>query len=267
MVDIHSHILPLIDDGSHSLDESVAMLQRSVASGVHAIVATPHLFPGYYTASTQERNEAIAALQEEANRCKLPIKILPGRECFGNLELYQYEKDVNQLTIMPGGKYLLMESPMHGIPGYVDEMITDLRAKRITPILAHAERYADVIENPNLLQNYIAQGCLIQINVGSLLGKFGKAIQRTAEILLLHRMGHIVASDMHSRNSVALGEGFDVLAKLVGIDETKALVSERPRAVVQKRRVKRWEPLEYRPEKRLKNLWGLIPSPQKTGTR
>jgi protein-tyrosine phosphatase len=258
MVDIHSHILPLIDDGSHSLEESIAMLQRSIASGVNAMVATPHLYPGCYTASTRDRDEMIAALQEEASRRELQIQILPGRECFFSLEIYQYEKDLSKLTIADGGRYLLIESPMQGIPQSVDEMILGLQANHVTPIIAHAERYLDVIEDANRLHKYIQQGCLIQINIGSLLGKYGKVIQRTAEVLLEHRMGHIVASDMHSRHSIALGEGFDVLSKLVGIDEAKCLVEDRPRAVIQNRPVKRWDPLEYRPRKHFRNLWGLL---------
>ena len=258
MVDIHSHILPLLDDGSHALEESIVMLQKSIASGVDAIVATPHLYPGRYTASTVDRDQALSELLAEVSQQQLQIEIFPGRECFFAPEMYDYEKDIGKLTITDNGKYLLIESPMGEIPQYVDQMIFDLQIKGITPVIAHAERYHDVIENPNLVHKYIQMGCLIQINVGSLLGEAGSDIQRTAKILLEHRMGHIVASDIHTRMSTPLGEGFETLTEIVGREEGLRLVEERPRAVIENLAVRCLDPLEYRPKKGFRNLWGLL---------
>ena len=258
MVDIHSHILPQIDDGSQSLEQSIVMLERSIASGVDAIVATPHLYPGYFIASTEQRDEKITELKAEVRRRKLPIEVLPGRECFFNPEIYDYEKDLGKLTIPDRGKYLLIESPMQEIPKYVDQMVFDLQVNGITPIIAHAERYYDVITDPNVLHKYIEAGCLIQINIGSVVGRYGKPIQRTAVILLEHHLGHIVASDMHSPHSMSLGEGLAALSEIVGETEAKRLVDERPRAVIQSGSVGRPDPLTYRPKKHFANLWGLL---------
>ena len=258
MVDIHSHILPLLDDGSYALEESIVMLQKSIASGVDAIVATPHLYPGRYMASTLDRDQALAELQAEVKQQQLQIEIFPGRECFFAPEIYDHEKDIGKLTITDNGRYLLIESPMQEIPQYVDQMIFDLRMKGITPIIAHAERYHDVIETPNLLHKYIQMDCLIQVNVGSLLGESGGRIQRTANILLEHRMGHIVASDMHTRTSTPLGEGLEALIEIVGKEEGLRLVEERPRAVIENLPVRCPDPLEYRPKKGFRNLWGLL---------
>jgi protein-tyrosine phosphatase len=129
------------------------------------------------------------------------------------------------------------------------------------PIIAHAERYYTIIEDPNLLHRYIQMGCLIQVNVGSLLGESGGYIQRMAEILLTHQMGHIVASDMHTRSSIALGEGFEALSEIVGKEESLRLVKERPRAIIQNLPVQLPDPLAYRPKKRFENLWRLFSKP------
>jgi protein-tyrosine phosphatase len=120
MVDIHSHILPLLDDGSYSLDESIVMLKKSIVSGVDVIVATPHLYPGRYAASTMDRDEAFTELQDEVKRCQLQIEMFPGRECYFSPEIYDYEQDLGKLTITDNGRYLLIESPMQEIPQYAD---------------------------------------------------------------------------------------------------------------------------------------------------
>ena len=261
MVDIHSHILPQIDDGSQSLDESIFMLRKSIASGVDAIVATPHLTPGTFTAPTVYRDQMMKELQAEVERQQLPIEIFPGRECYFSPSIYNYEKDLGKLTITDNGKYLLIESPMSEIPQYVDRMIFDLQVKGITPIIAHAERYHDIIKNPNLLHKYIEMGCLIQVNIGSLLGRSGEQVQRTAEILLEHQMGHIIASDIHSDASIPLGAGFEALSEIVSQEEALRLVEERPRAIIQNLSVRRLDPLAYRPKKSFKNLWGFLSKP------
>jgi len=261
MVDIHSHILPLIDDGSRSLDESIVMLQKSINSGVDAIVATPHLFPGAYMAPTEQRDERLKELRAEVQRMQLPIEIISGRECYFSPEIYTYEKNLGKLTINDNGKYLLIEAPMQEIPHYVDQMIFDIQVRGITPIIAHAERYHEMIQNPNLTHKYINVGCLIQVNMGSLLGRYGKRIQHTAQIMLEHQMVHIIASDMHTQTSMPLGEGFETLSQMVGQEEAQHLVEDRPRAVIQNRPVDRPAPLTYHPQKSFKNLWGFFRKP------
>ena len=261
MVDIHSHILPLIDDGSCSLDESLVMLKESIHSGVDAIVATPHLLPGSYMAPTEHRDERLRELREEVQRLQLPIEIISGRECYFSPEIYTYEKDLGKLTINDNGKYLLIEAPIQEIPQYVDRMIFDIQVRGITPIIAHAERYYDIIQNPNLTHKYINVGCLIQVNVGSFLGRYGKRIQQTAEILLEHQMVHIVASDMHTQTSMFLGEGFETLSQIVGPEEARCLVEDRPRAVIQNRSVEHPEPLVYHSKRSFKNLWRFFNKP------
>ncbi len=255
MVDIHTHILPKVDDGSDSLEESLAMLRRSAVSGVDVIVATPHWLPGSFMVSNKQRDVLADELRAMAMQAGISIQIVTGRECYFAPEIFSFDEDFHRFTFANMGKYLLIESPMQQIPPYVEQMVFDIQVRGITPIIAHVERYADVIRDPNIISKFIEKGCLIQINTGSIRGRYGSEVQHTAHILLRHRLAHIVASDMHTSHSAPLGEVFIELSRIVGEAETMKLIDARPRAVVEGRPVPRPEPLEYRPKKSWWKFW------------
>jgi len=260
MVDIHSHILPGVDDGAISMDESIEMLKKSANSGVDTIVATPHLMPGRYIAKAKSTDTLISELQEQALHHGVDIKILPGRECHLSPEIFDSEEDLKKITINNAGKYVLAEPPFLEFPDYVEKMIFEFQVRGIIPILAHVERYNEVIRNPGFIYKYIQKDCLTHVNVGSLMGRYGSDVEKTSHILLRHRMVHIVASDMHSPHSMPLGDGFGVVAEIVGREEAMNLLDIRPRAVVEGKSVTIPQPLEYSRKRSIWNLWGLINS-------
>lgn len=245
MVDIHSHILPGIDDGSESIEESIEMLINASKSGVDTIVATPHLLPGEYMAPSSLVTQVTQELQEEAKQEKIPIQIIKGRECYLSPETFQYDKKIEKLTIADAGKYMLIEFPFQEIPRYVDDMIFELRIKGIIPIIAHVERYLDVTIDPNRILKFIQDGCVIQVNAGSFFGRYGQKVKETAEILLEHKMVHVIASDMHTPSSFVLGEAFQKITDLVGEKEAKNMFDVRPRAIVEGKMSSTPEPTEY----------------------
>ena len=257
MVDIHSHILPGVDDGSGSIEESIEMLINAVKSGVDTIVATPHLLPGSYVAPTSLVNQLTEELQEKAEQKNIPIQIIKGRECYLSPETFEYEKDLDKLTIADGGKYMLVEFPFREIPRYVDNIIFELRTKGIVPIIAHVERYLDIIVNPNRIIQFIQNGCVIQVNAGSFLGNYGHKSKKTAEILLEYKMIHLIASDMHTSNSLALGEAFQKILDMVGEKEAMNMFEVRPRAIIKGELISIPELIEYR-RKTFRNFWGLF---------
>jgi len=258
MVDIHSHILPGVDDGPESMEESIQMLINSVESGVDTVVATSHLLPGEYMKPTSLINQLTQELQENAKQENILIKIVKGRECYLTPEIYDYEKDPKNLSIN-NKKYLLTEMPFGEIPDYVNEMIFELQVKGIVPIIAHVERYFDVISNPNRILELIHSGCIIQVNAGSFFGKYGQKAKATAKILMEHKMIHVIASDMHSSNSLTLGEAFTEIENMVGKEEATKLFEVRPRAIVEGKTFSIPEPIEYQ-RKTFRNLWGLLKS-------
>jgi protein-tyrosine phosphatase len=258
MIDIHAHIIPDVDDGAESMEDSIAMLRKSAASGVNTIVATPHLLPGSYMISTDRQNEILLELKNLVVELNIPIEILPGRECYLTPEIFEFEKDLHKLTINSAGKYILVELPFHDTPDYVYQIIFDFQMKGITPIIAHPERYHDVIYNPNFVRTFIEKDCLIQVNIGSVLGKYGSEVKKTSQILLENRMAHIIASDMHTSHSTPLGSGSDAISEIVGNEESRNLLYRRPKALIEGRALAIPEPLDYRPKRNLWNLWGLL---------
>ena len=255
MVDLHSHILPQIDDGSDSFEESLLMLKRAAMSGVDTIVATPHWLPGSFMVSNGQRDVLVDKLQMMTDEAGISIKIVPGRECYFAPELFGFDEDFNNFTVGRMGRYLLIESPMQQIPSYVDQMVFDIQVRGIIPIIAHVERYADVISDPNVVLKFIENGCLIQVNMGSIRGRYGPNVQDTALALLSHHMVHIVASDMHTSHSTPLGEGLMELNRVVGVEEARELVDARPRAVVEGVPVSKREPLVYSRKKPWWKIW------------
>ena len=258
MVDIHAHILPGVDDGAVSMDESIEMLRISADSGVDTIVATPHLMPGRYMMKAEERDKLISELQVQVTQHGVDMQILPGRECHLSPEIFDSEEDLKKMTINDAGRYVLVEPPFLEFPDYVDQMIFEFQVRGITPVLAHIERYSEVIHNPHFILKYIQKDCLTQVNVGSIAGKYGPDVQETSHILLRHRMAHIIASDAHSPHSMPLGDGFSIVEEMVGSEEAANLLDIRPHAVVNGKMVTVPQPLEYRRKRSIRNLWGLI---------
>jgi protein-tyrosine phosphatase len=263
MVDIHAHIIPGVDDGAEIIEDSIAMLQKSAASGVDTIVATPHLIPGSYMVSSEGRDEILAQLRKKVSELDIPIEVLPGRECYLTPEIFEFEKNLHKLTINDAGRYVIVELPFHETPDYVYQMIFDFQIKGIIPIIAHAERYHDVIYDPTFVRRFIEKDCLIHVNVGSILGKYGSDIKATSHFLLRYQMAHIIASDMHTPHSTPLGDGARALSKIVSVEESQNLLNRRPRAVVESKTLMIPEPLEYRPKRNFWNLWGLLKSSEK----
>ena len=198
MVDIHCHILPRMDDGASSLEESLAMARMAADSGVTDIVATPH-FPGRkdslrllpklidrYTALT-------TAIEEE----EIPVKIHLGAEilCMSDTAYLASQK---LLPTIGETRYFLTEFMFDESYDAMDAMLGDIAALGYIPVVAHPERYDAIRRNPLAVQKWFRQGYVLQLNKGSALGAFGSGVRTTAEILLEAGLVHLVASDAHS---------------------------------------------------------------------
>lgn len=209
MIDIHSHILPGIDDGAKDIETSLKMLKLAEASGTEIIVATPHYIKNRYE-NTYEATEVIYnKLKLEAKAAGINIEILLGQEVMlekHSLELCKEKK----LRGINCSRYMLVEFPMDKLPADALDLIYELRLQNITPILAHPERYMYVLEDITQINDFAEEGCLFQINTGSLQGIFGKKVQSAATELISHGMVNFIASDAHSINKrcPGLSEGF-----------------------------------------------------------
>ena len=201
MIDIHTHILPNLDDGAQSLQESVLMAKQAIAEGIHTIIATPHHKHPSYNNSKFEVERQVALLNDELRNQSIPLNIVAGQE----IRIYgQLANDLPQeleLLTLNESNYVLVEFPSSEVPKYADQLFYDIQVKGYTPIIAHPERNSEFVKNPDRLYRFIKNGALSQLTAGSLAGKFGKSIQKTSIKFLDHNLAHVIASDAHNTSN------------------------------------------------------------------
>jgi protein-tyrosine phosphatase len=193
-VDLHTHVLPAVDDGARNAAESLAMLRIAVADGTRVIVATPH-------GAVCDRvcvQRAVHQLRELARSADLPVRLLGGSEQRLTSDLPDRLR-AGEVATLADTPWLLVELSLQaGWPSWFEQAIYALQMAGGWPILAHAERYPAVQRAPLQLASATGAGVLMQINAGSLLGQSGARAQRAAEQLLRLRLAHLIASDAHA---------------------------------------------------------------------
>ena len=197
MIDIHSHILPYIDDGSKDMEMSLQMARIYVENGVTKVIATPHYVDGIKNLSSEELRIGLEAFKKELARAGIPLEIYLGNEIYTAPNIID---DILKDNIigLNDSRYLLMELPMNDIPLYIEDLIYEMLIKGYIPIIAHPERNTKIINDPNILYRYINMGALAQMNLPSIEGFYGSRVKNTAELLLTHNMIHFVGTDSHS---------------------------------------------------------------------
>lgn len=197
ITDIHAHILPDVDDGSTCMEETLAMAAAAVNSGVSTLICTPHSPPPQQAAAYAAHiDRQVRVLQRVLRQENLPLRVLPGMEILaGDATLSLLES--GHLLTLNGSRYVLLEFEFFESPDYMTYHLHRLLERRFVPVVAHPERYAAVQENPLLAAEWRAAGCPIQLNKGSLPGRFGPQVQRAAIQLLNAGVVDAVASDAH----------------------------------------------------------------------
>ncbi|MBQ3433373.1 hypothetical protein IJG22_03735 [Candidatus Saccharibacteria bacterium] len=197
MIDIHSHILPGIDDGARTMDESIEIVQELVSQGVTGIVATPHYITDTYYVSDRKHNEALAArLREALSDAGIAVDIWLGNEIFIDRSIADLLQQ-NIVSTMGGTDYVLVEFSLNEeYPNYVD-VLGDLMEKDYKVILAHPERYVLTQQDYDVLEELCDMGVLLQCNVGSFIGQYGKAAEKLAVRLARENRIFAMGSDIH----------------------------------------------------------------------
>ena len=234
MIDIHSHILPGVDDGPQTLEESLRILKKAADEGVKTIVTTPHVLDGPSENYFQRICNTFNVIKHALISNKIPISIVWGAEVFIFHDLPQKIKGNKELTINMGSKYILLELPFHEIPPFTEQTIFELLLQGIVPIISHPERYIEIQKDSNKLSNLIKKGVLTQLNAGSLMGRYGKKVQKTANTLLTHNLIHMIGSDAHSivNGSYSLSQGVTEAAGVIGIEKAKEMVTSIPEKIL-----------------------------------
>lgn len=193
IIDLHCHILPGLDDGAQSLEESLEMVHLAAQSGVREIVATPHCAGD----RIRETTDGLMLLREALEDMRIPVTVHPGMEILGLADTAQL-LSAGKLLALNGSQYPLIEFPFHEAAEDNTQILSDVIRAGYRPLIAHPERYGCVQEDPECINQWYQMGCLFQINRGSLLGRFGRAAQDMAFSLIDRGFATVVASDAHS---------------------------------------------------------------------
>jgi protein-tyrosine phosphatase len=239
VIDIHSHILPGLDDGSQTWEESLKMARMAVDDGIRLMAATPHLYQSKVV-DHQKLNKKevildhIQQFKEKLAEEEIDLEIVPGCDIPLCLEFLQLLDDDQVLTINDGKRYLLLELPDTSFPPATEEICFFLKSKGVTPIITHPERQFIIQEMPEKLTRLLELGCLAQLTAHSLLGGFGRRVARFARQLVKKGHIHLLATDAHNAKSrpPLLRKAVEELTRLVGEERARAMVTSIPQRIV-----------------------------------
>lgn len=236
MIDLHSHLLPGVDDGAQSLADALALARIAVNDGIRFSMLTPHFHPGRYDNRRTELLRRVEDFQAALVEHEIPLSLRLGGEVrFGmeSLELL-VEDEIPFLGTTAGYRVMLLEFPHQMIPVGSQQFVEKLIQMRIRPLIAHPERNKSVMNRPDSLIGLLDAGCWLQVTAGSIAGRFGELAQTTSRYLLERNWVHVIATDAHNlaNRPPLLAEGRDAAAKIVGVDIAEQLVSQRPAAII-----------------------------------
>ncbi|OOM75809.1 tyrosine-protein phosphatase YwqE [Clostridium puniceum] len=221
MIDIHSHILPQIDDGAENTDMTLEMLRNAVKNGTEKIVATPHYSFRYGSTPIIEVKDYVNKLNCLMKEKNIRIEIYSGQEVYLSESTLEYYLEGNIGTINDS-KYMLTECSINKFNEHIFDVIYELKIRGVIPIIAHPERYNPVIENILYINKFIENGCLFQMNSGSVLGLFGQRVKLVAEIFLKNGIYNFIGSDAHNNINRTTG-----LAKAINLSNNINAESEK----------------------------------------
>lgn len=198
MIDLHSHIIPGIDDGACSWEEAVTMCRMAWEDGTKVLAATPHALNGVYHTEGSVVSGHITLLKEKLEAEGIGLDIVQGAEVYSIPELPLILCEEPMLTLASHGRYFLLEFPHTAIPPNADRLIFELQIRHFIPIIVHPERNLYFQQDPDSLERFLGQGAYCQVTAMSFTGGFGERPRQCAYDLLKRDMVHAVASDAHN---------------------------------------------------------------------
>jgi protein-tyrosine phosphatase len=235
VIDIHSHVLPGLDDGAQDEGTSLQMLRMASKGRIDTIFATPHYNMHFTAADLETSKRECRRLSSIAEENGINIDVVPGQEINIGVDVVNlYNGGI--IGCLGNTRYMLLELRYKGIDNTDFEKIYELKLRGVIPVIPHPERYDYIINKPSIINKLIEEGCLMQINTGSILGIFGKECRKMADLLMKHRAAHLIGTDCHSigRRCPNLDECMRVLKKKdkeyadMLINNSKKLLSNEP---------------------------------------
>lgn len=216
-VDIHCHLLPELDDGASSWEETLEMARLAIEDGISTIVATPHQLGSYAQNTGAVIRRRTDQLQKLLRRRSLPLRVLPGADVRIEPDMISKVRSGEVLTLADRGRHVLLELP-HEVYLPLDGVLAKLRAAGLAGILSHPERNRGILAQPHVLEPLVEAGCLMQVTAGALLGRFGPQSEKLSRWLVEQGLVHFVSTDAHGASSrrPLLREAFQCVAQIAG---------------------------------------------------
>lgn len=200
MIDIHTHILPGVDDGPSNMEESLKIIENGIKYGIKIFVLTPHIRIDSDWNKIDKIKEAFSSLKRECAARGFDVRLILGAELLLTPALPEKLKDNSSVIINGKGRYVLVELPFYQLPIYTEDVFFRIMMGKIIPIVAHPERCIYLNGKDGVLKKWIDNGIMTQINAGSLTGQYGMRVKRFARKLLKDGLVHFLGSDVHSIN-------------------------------------------------------------------
>lgn len=247
MIDFHSHIIPNVDDGSRSVEETFELLKEAKDAGFSGVISTSHYMEEYYETDVAERNVWIKAISESLGKKDIDLNLYLGNEVYITKNIINL-LETRKATSINNSNYVLFEFPMNSKPMDMYDIIYDMLEYKLIPILAHPERYSFVQKDPNLVYDLIQKGVLMQSNYGSILGMYGEKAEIIVRKLLENNMVHFLGSDVHRSGSVypKIHNCLREIETIIGEDKLEEISSVNPELVVENKRIDIDEPREIK---------------------
>jgi protein-tyrosine phosphatase len=202
-VDMHSHLIPGIDDGSPDVATSLTHLKGLHALGYEKIITTPHVMSDLYRNDSATIREGLRAVNAEVKQAGLKISVEAAAEYFVDKHFEQLIEN-NDILSFGSKRYVLIEMSFVSVSQNIEEVVFTLASRGYQPILAHPERYAYLANRPSFYERLVGQGAMTQVNILSLLGYYGKGVQNWALALLKAGFVHFLGTDLHHNQHLDL---------------------------------------------------------------
>ena len=243
MIDLHCHILPGLDDGAKNEEDALAMVKTAAAEGITHIVATPHHRNGVYENTKDEIELQVKLFNQLLELSEIPVTVLPGQENRLQGDMLEKLETGDVLTMNNTGTYLFVEFPTSHVPRFTSQLFYDLQMAGIIPVVVHPERNTEIFNHPDVLFELIYNGALSQVTAASVIGKFGKKIQKLSYQLIEHNLTQFIASDAHNTTS----RGFHLWAAYEDIESrfgasTRYLFEENAELLIEGKVIYREQP-------------------------
>lgn len=195
-VDMHSHLLPGIDDGSPDAETSVAYIKEMMKLGYQKFIVTPHIYADLYPNTKETILAAQKELKAKLQQENIEVEIVAAAEYFMD-DVFAERLSKNEPLLTLHQNWVLVEISFMSPPPDLNNIIFELIAKGYQPVLAHPERYSYYHSNKEIYHRFKDQGCLLQINMLSLSGYYGKAVQDAAHFITKEKIADLIGTDLH----------------------------------------------------------------------